>query len=86
VLVALSTGLSLPETNQPEQLIGQYQDAAAVPDWAREQVASAIAAGIISPSATTNDLLRPNAPATRAEVAALIYSALAYMGKVQPLE
>lgn len=85
ILLALSAGLSLPAANAPETLLSQYQDADAIPAWAREQVAAAIAAGLITPAATTGNLLRPNEPATRAEVAALIYSALAYMGKVEAL-
>lgn len=84
VLTTLVTGLSLspPPAMETDRLLQQYSDQAAIPDWAREKVAAAIQAGIISPSPDTALQLRPNEPATRAEVATLIYNALAYMGVV----
>ncbi|MDB9528871.1 S-layer homology domain-containing protein [Oscillatoria sp. CS-180] len=86
VLTALATGLSLPQATTPSALLQSYSDQAAIPAWAREQVASTVAVDIIRPSSTANDTaLRPREPATRAEVAVLIYNALAYMGQVEPI-
>ncbi|MGD1940645.1 MAG: S-layer homology domain-containing protein [Leptolyngbyaceae cyanobacterium] len=86
VLVTLATGLSLPKPPGSEALLQGYADQGTIPAWGRDQVAAAIAAGLIAPGATADSQLRPNDPATRAEVAALIYSALVYMGKVEPVE
>jgi len=85
VLVALATGLSLPATTASQQQLQQYADWQAVPPWAREQVGAAIQAGIIRPQPNAESRLRPNDPATRAEVATLIYSALAYLGSVEAI-
>ena len=85
ILIALTSGLSIPETSDPEELLQAYQDQADLPEWAREQVAVAIAANIVSPSPTAESRLQPNAPATRAEVATLIYNTLVYMGQVEPI-
>lgn len=85
VLTALATGLSLTPPNASGLLLATYEDAAAIPDWAEKQVAAAIAAGIIAPSPTGINQLRPNEPATRAEVATLIYNTLVYMGQIEPL-
>lgn len=85
VLTALATGLSLTPPNASDALLQPYEDAAAIPDWAKDQVAAAIAAGIIAPSPTGINQLRPDEPATRAEVATLIYNTLAYMGQIAPL-
>ncbi|MBE7381631.1 MAG: S-layer homology domain-containing protein [Leptolyngbya sp. SIO1E4] len=86
VLVALSTGLSLPESPISAGTLQPYQDQSAIPEWARDKVAAALESGIITPPADGTAQLRPNAPATRAEVAAMLYHALTYMGKVEPIE
>jgi hypothetical protein len=86
VLTALATGLSLPTPNAATSWLEPYQDAAAVPDWAENSVAAAIAADIITPSLIGASQLRPNAPATRAEVATLIHRTLVYMGQIDPIE
>lgn len=85
VLVALAAGLSLTATTTSQQQLQQYADWQTVPPWAREQVGAAIQAGIIRPNAATEQRLRPDEPATRAEVATLIYSALAYLGSVEAI-
>ncbi|MEM1290613.1 MAG: S-layer homology domain-containing protein [Cyanobacteria bacterium P01_H01_bin.162] len=86
VLVTLATGLSLPQPTDATTLLQGYTDQNTIPAWGRDQVAAAIAAGLITPAATADSQLRPSDPATRAEVAALIHSALVYMGKVEPVE
>lgn len=85
-VVSLATGLSLSQTPSSEKLLEQYLDQSAIPVWAQSKVAAAIAVDILTPSALPKEQLRPQDPATRAEVAVLIYKALAYMGKVQPIE
>ena len=86
VLVTLATGLSLPQPPDAATRLQGYTDQNTIPAWGRDQVAAAIAAGLITPAATADSQLRPSDPATRAEVAALIHSALVYMGKVEPVE
>ena len=86
VLVTLATGLTLSEASQPNTALQQYDDQATIPEWARAKVASAIDSGVISTSSEGPIALRPNTPATRAEVAAMLHSALVYLGKVEPIE
>jgi len=82
VLVTLATGLSLPVTAESQQQLQQYQDWETVPDWARSSIGAAIQAGIIRPQPGADNQLRPQDMATRAEVATLVYSSLAYLGDV----
>ena len=81
-LVALATGLELKPKNNPDQTLQRFQDRDQIPEWARSQVAAATEAGLV---VNYPDLqaLNPNQPATRAEVAAMIYQALVRLGKVQ---
>ena len=81
--VALATGLNLPPT-ATNQALAAYTDANAVPKWATDKIAAAIAAGIVV-SDTTAGQLKPKQVATRADAAALIYQALAKEGKVKAL-
>lgn len=85
VLVTLATGLALPETTESQRQLQRYQDWEAVPTWARQSVGAAMQAGIVGPSPEAQNLLRPQDPATRAEVAALVYAALVYLGEVGAL-
>ncbi|MEM1278870.1 MAG: S-layer homology domain-containing protein [Cyanobacteria bacterium P01_H01_bin.152] len=85
VLVALATGLALSETTESRQQLPRYQDWETVPAWARQQVGAVIQARIIQPNAQSQGLLRPQDPATRAEVAALVYASLVYLGDVEAL-
>ncbi|NER78147.1 MAG: S-layer homology domain-containing protein [Leptolyngbya sp. SIO1D8] len=86
VLVALATGLSLASTTTNEAALQNYQDQAEIPEWARSKVASALESGLIDVSDDGTTQFRPNAPATRAEVAAMLYNALTYLGAVDPIE
>jgi exopolysaccharide biosynthesis protein len=73
-LVALVGGLGLTNGVVDETVLSTYQDAATISDWARKAVAAAIQAGIVvDPEAR---MLRPQAEASRAEIATLIYRAL----------
>lgn len=82
VLVALVSGLNLQAKSSPEKILKRYQDSDEIPDWAKAQVAAATEAGLV---VNYPDLqaLKPNEPATRAEVTAMIYQALLRLGRVE---
>lgn len=82
-IVALASGLNLPEPANAEQILKQkYKDAAQIPKYARKKVAAATQAGIVVNHPNTN-VLNPNRNATRAEIAALVYQARVKQGKAQ---
>ena len=85
VLVALASGLNLANKSSPTNTLQTYQDAAQIPNYATQKIAAATESGLVVnyPDAK---LLNPNRPATRAEVAALIYQALVQTGKVEPIQ
>lgn len=84
VLVALASGLKLKPPASPEQVLQTYQDAAQIPDYAREKVAAATAAGLVANYPDRN-LLEPNRNASRAEVTAMLYQALVQAGQAEPI-
>lgn len=85
VLVALANGLSLsPKTESSALLDTLYQDAAEIPDFARSPVAAATSNRLVV-NYPDKSLLQPNQIATRADVAAFIYQALASKGEVPQL-
>ncbi len=61
-----------------------YQDAAQIPQYALDDVATTTAAGIVV-NYPDRRMLNPTRPATRGEVAALIYQALVSQGKTAPI-
>lgn len=77
VLQSLVIGLRLPIAKPA--LLDRYEDAAAIPDSARPAMASATAAGLVVNYPQVPQL-RPHQPASRAEVAALLYMALVHQG------
>jgi hypothetical protein len=81
VITALASGLNLKQSAKASKTLQLYTDRAKVPKWAVDKVASATEAGIVvnHPKRT---LLQPNRTATRAEVAAMIYQAMAKKGQV----
>lgn len=87
VLVALATGLGLEPSGDPLFILQNFSDRDQIPQWAISQVAAATEAGL-----TVNrpdfglQSLNPEEPATRAEVAAMIYQTLQQLGKVEPIE
>jgi hypothetical protein len=86
VLVALATGLNLPQVNDPDKVLGKFGDSGNIPEWAKGQVAAAANAGIIVNRPTfPGSELQPNESATRSEVAASIYQALVQSGKLDPI-
>lgn len=87
VLVTLATGLGLEPSQDTEQILQKFSDGANMPDWAKQQVAAAIEAGLmVNRPDYPQDSLMPNEPATRAEVAAMIHQALVENGRLEPLE
>jgi len=58
-------------TGEAQQVLSMYPDANQVPDWAALSVAEALNAGLIQDLAN-NNMIKPNASASRAEVASMI--------------
>ncbi|NHC38160.1 S-layer homology domain-containing protein [Scytonema millei] len=85
VLVALANGLNLSAKTESSTLLDTlYQDAAEIPDFARSPVAAATANRLVV-NYPNKDVLHPNQTATRADVAAFIYQALANQGEMPQL-
>ena len=80
VLIALVSGLDTAPKSTPEKTLDIYQDQEQIPKWAREKVATATQSGLVV-NYPNRELLHPNEPATRAEVAAMIYQALVLSGQ-----
>ncbi len=85
VLVALASGLGLKAASDPSQVLGRFQDAQQIPNWATKQVSAATNAGLVVNHPNQNQL-NPGRDATRAETAAFIYQALAEAGKVEKVQ
>jgi hypothetical protein len=81
VITALASGLNLKRSARASKTLQLYTDRTKVPKWAVDKVAAATEAGIVvnHPKRT---LLQPNRTATRAEVAAMMYQAMAKKGQV----
>ena len=83
VLVSLATGLKLEPSGDANTILQNFSDRAQLPEWSLDKVAAATEAGL---AVNRPDLaltsLNPNEPATRAEVAAMIYQTLAKSGMV----
>ena len=73
------------KTQSPSALVKQYyQDANRIPAYAVDEVAAATRAGIVVNHPNVR-VLNPNHPATRGEMAALIYQALVSQGRAEPI-
>lgn len=81
VITALASGLSLKPSTKASKTLQVYTDRTKVPKWAVNKVAAATEAGIVV-NHPNRALLQPNRTATRAEVAAMIYQAMAKKGQV----
>ena len=87
VLVALATGLDLEPSGDPVTILQEFSDRDQIPDWAISQVAAATEAGLaVNRPEFDLQSLNPEEPATRAEVAAMIYQALLQQGKVEKID
>jgi len=86
VLVALVSGLGLPKPKVPtQQVLRTYQDAAQIPKYATDRIATATASGLVVTHPDQKQL-EPNEKATRADTVAFIYQALVASGQAQPLQ
>ncbi|WP_414566759.1 MULTISPECIES: S-layer homology domain-containing protein [unclassified Anabaena] len=84
VLVALVSGLNLPETEESSQVLSIYEDAEEIPQYAIDKIAVATANDLVFNYPESN-ILAPNQEATRAEVAVMVYQALALKGRVEKI-
>ncbi|MFQ4146735.1 glycoside hydrolase family 10 protein [Chlorogloeopsis sp. ULAP02] len=87
VLVAVVNGLNFAANIKPDlltELPQIYKDAANIAGYAKNQIAIATKAGIVV-SYPDVKLLNPNIAATRADVAAIVYQALVYLGKAEKI-
>lgn len=81
-LVAIVNGLNLGNSAPVEEVLQVYVDADQIPGYARAAVAAATEAGLVVNYPYPNQL-NPMASATRGDVAAFIYQALAEIGEVE---
>ncbi|PZV13336.1 MAG: S-layer protein [Leptolyngbya sp.] len=79
VLVSLANGLNYTASSQAS--LGVYRDAASIPDYAVASLAAATERRLVV-NYPDVQVLRPNQTATRADVAAFIYQALASQNQV----
>ncbi|NEO09371.1 MULTISPECIES: S-layer homology domain-containing protein [unclassified Moorena] len=82
VLVSLISGLDLQPSSNPAETLKIYRDQDDIPEWAIEKVAAATEAGIVV-NYSEKTMLRPNQPATHAEMVSMLYQALVTSGKAQ---
>ncbi|MEQ9369357.1 MAG: S-layer homology domain-containing protein [Coleofasciculus chthonoplastes F3-SA18-01] len=73
-LVVLAKALNLKPPSEPSKTLKQYTDSHKIPDYAIANVAAAVKAGLVTGYPQGN-LLNPNKPATRAELAAMLHQA-----------
>jgi hypothetical protein len=83
-LVALANGLRLVNVSSPEQVISFYQDAAQIPRYAIDEVATATTSGLVV-NHPEPKILAPQQIITRAEAAALMYQALVKSGQAEQI-
>jgi hypothetical protein len=87
VLVALATGLNLPQTGDSDAILQKFGDSSDLPQWAKSQIAAATQANlVVNRPNLSKDNLNPNESATRGEVAVSIYQALVESGKLDPID
>ncbi|MBD1850950.1 S-layer homology domain-containing protein [Leptolyngbya sp. FACHB-711] len=83
-LAALTSGLKLTAPANPDSTLQLFRDRDQVPSWGVEAAAAATQSGLVV-NHPSPDILNPNQPATRAEVAAFLYQALVSAGQVAPI-
>ncbi|WP_242032138.1 S-layer homology domain-containing protein [Microcoleus sp. FACHB-672] len=85
VLVSLANGLNLAKTGETTTILsGSFQDASSIPNYAQNSIAVATENQLIVNYPNVQNL-NPNQVATRADVAAFIYQALANTGALPQL-
>jgi len=85
VLASLAGGLNYEASQSPDATLDYYNDASAIPDWARSSVAAATQNQIVVNHPNVRQL-QPERQATRAEVAASIHQALVSAGRASAIE
>ncbi len=85
ILVSISSGLNYTNSVSVDQILQVFNDASAIPSYARTGVAAATEKQVVVnyPDLRT---LNPNRAATRAEVAAFIYQALVSLGQAPAVQ
>ncbi|WP_413161286.1 S-layer homology domain-containing protein [Capilliphycus salinus ALCB114379] len=83
VLLSLVAGLNIPKPTA-FSLAEIYTDAATIPNYAVSAIAGATESKLVV-TYPQSERFDPDQPATRAEVAAIIYQALVFLGKALPL-
>lgn len=84
VMVTLAQGLGLSPASDPQAELSRFADSAQLPVWALGSVAAATKGGLVV-SYPDPTVLRPNDPATRAEIVTMLYQVLALQGKVEKI-
>jgi hypothetical protein len=85
VLIALTRGLQYSPSQSSKNVLQVYRDAETIPAEFRASIAAATEKGLVV-NYPNLKMLKPNRRATRAEVAALIYQAMASTGQVEKVE
>jgi hypothetical protein len=85
VITALAQGLNLKTSSGSRVILRYYKDYDQVPDWATKPLIAATEAGLIVNHPDVS-LLAPNRPASRAEVAAMLYRSLVYIGHLEDID
>jgi parallel beta-helix repeat protein len=81
IVVAIANGVGYGRQPADQTLLSKLSDGSSVPDYAKNAVAAATKRNILV-NFPTPGTFAPNRPATRAEVAALIYQSLVDLGRV----
>lgn len=84
VLTSLVNGMGISTAANPEAIVQRFADTNQIPNWAIPVTATATASGFVVNHPDPNQL-NPNQPASRAEVAAMMYQALAATNQVEPI-
>lgn len=85
VLLSLVNGFRLTPPADANEVVQTYQDGNQLPAYSIPAIAAATDSSIVVNYPDVNTL-KPNQPATRAEVAAMIYQALVATGQAEPIE
>jgi hypothetical protein len=83
-LVALTNGLRLAAPANPDQVMQLFRDRDQIPAYAVPSTAAAAQSGLVV-NYPNPDILSPNQPASRAQVAAMLYQALVATGQAAPI-
>lgn len=84
VLLSLANGFQLAKPANPGAVVQAFDDRAQIPEWATPAVAAAAESGVVVNYPNVSQL-NPNQPATRGEVAAMLYQALTTTGQLSPI-